>query len=277
MTYRTFLPAFAGLALGAVVLFAGCSSEAPQRPQASAPSRHDESEHAHAEGVKALGDYHARILVDEDAVLRLVILSGKDENKINRIDRQDVIAYVQVANQPHGAKKLTLKPEPQPGDPEGKTSQFAAALPEEFRGRPLVVTLRLNIGGEVYSPEFSSVPGSGGHGGHGGMPKPVASDKERELFLTPGGIYTAADIKANGGLTPSQKFAHIDGWPHDDDLKPGDKVCPVTKNKADPRCDWIVNGQRYEFCCPPCLQKFVGWAKTAPEKVKEPSAYVYKE
>jgi hypothetical protein len=63
-------------------------------------------------------------------------------------------------------------------------------------------------------------------------------------------------------------------WAHEDDLKAGDKVCPVTANKADPQCEWYVNGQKYEFCCPPCLEKFVGWAKTQPDKVKPPEAYV---
>jgi len=93
------------------------------------------------------------------------------------------------------------------------------------------------------------------------------------LFLTPGGIYTTADIEANGKTTPSVKYKDI-SWPHADDLRKGDTVCPVTTNKADPRCNWIVNGKKYEFCCTPCLDKFVKWAKQDPKKIKKPEEYV---
>ena len=30
-----------------------------------------------------------------------------------------------------------------------------------------------------------------------------------------------------------------------------------------------VNGKRYEFCCTPCLDKFVKWAKEKPDKIKD--------
>ena len=85
-----------------------------------------------------------------------------------------------------------------------------------------------------------------------------------------------ADIEANGNTIPTLKFKGID-WPHDENRKPGDKLCPVTNQKADPRCSWIVNGKKYEFCCPPCVNKFVRWAKTEPEKIKDPDIYVYKD
>jgi hypothetical protein len=93
------------------------------------------------------------------------------------------------------------------------------------------------------------------------MPEGVrGTPLERKLFLTPGGIYTAADIEANGNTMPSEKFKGI-SWPHDDELQAGDKVCPVTANKTYPRCYWIVNAKKYEFCCTPCLDKFLKWAK----------------
>ena len=55
-----------------------------------------------------------------------------------------------------------------------------------------------------------------------------------------------------------------------------DKICPVTKNKAEAECAWVVQGQRYEFCCPPCLDKFMRWAHNEPEKVKNANEYVFK-
>lgn len=128
-------------------------------------------------------------------------------------------------------------------------------------------TISGKINGKPYSGEFS-------HKAHDEMPAAVGSDREAVLYLTPGGIYSVKDIKENGNTVPSVKFKGKT-WLHDDDLKAGDKICPVTKNKAEAECAWIVNDKKYEFCCPPCLDKFVGWAKTQPDKVKKPTDYVY--
>jgi hypothetical protein len=48
----------------------------------------------------------------------------------------------------------------------------------------------------------------------------------------------------------------------------------VTSNKAEAACVWVVSGKKYLFCCNPCIDKFVKWAKDTPEKIKDPSAYV---
>jgi hypothetical protein len=97
----------------------------------------------------------------------------------------------------------------------------------------------------------------------------------REMYLKPGGIYTLADIKANGNTVPDEKFKGKI-WEHADDLKIGDKVCPVTNNKAEKECAWTVQGQTYEFCCPPCLDKFIGWAHHQPERIKDTKDYVFR-
>jgi YHS domain-containing protein len=114
------------------------------------------------------------------------------------------------------------------------------------------------------------LPGS--HEGEG-MPAVMADDEARALYLTPGGIYTEADIAANGNQTGNQKFR---GFVPKHDLKPkvGDKICPITLTKANPQCSWIVGGKTYEFCCPPCVEEFVKLAKEQPEEVKEPADYV---
>ena len=103
----------------------------------------------------------------------------------------------------------------------------------------------------------------------GGIP-----EKDRTMFLVPGGIYTAADIAANGSTTPGVKFKDID-WDHGKPVA-GEKVCPVTDNKADPKCAWIVGGKTYEFCCTPCVRNFVELAKKEPAKIKKPEEYVQK-
>jgi hypothetical protein len=268
------------LALAALgVLVAGCG-KTDKTPVVAVPSgkAHDATEHGHTKGTEALGDYHARIAVEQGGVLKLFIL-GMDETKVASIVEQEVPGLLQVEGDAQGVP-IVLQPDRQPGDPPGKTSQFSVTVPEALRGKALIADLRIMINGEPYRPRFASVPGSGhGKDGHG-MPTAAAGDNERELFLTPGGIYTAADIQANGNTTPSQKFKGKQFHMFDEqepDLKAGDKVCPVTFNRSTPECTWIVNGKKYEFCCPPCLNKFVALAKKQPEKIKAPEAYVYKE
>src|SRR5262245_62641354 len=108
----------------------------------------------------------------------------------------------------------------------------------------------------------------------GGAPKPT--EREVALFLTPGGIYTHDDIQKNGNTVPAVKFYGVE-WSHDDNPKVGDMLCPVTVQKSDDKCTWWINGKRYEFCCPPCLEKFVRMAKESPDKVKDPAEYLKKE
>lgn len=94
-----------------------------------------------------------------------------------------------------------------------------------------------------------------------------------ELYLTPAGKYTAADIDANGRQTAGQKYASFRAR-HDFDPQPGDAVCPITRTKASAACTWIVAGHKYEFCCPPCIDEFVQLAKERPEEVELPDRYV---
>jgi hypothetical protein len=115
----------------------------------------------------------------------------------------------------------------------------------------------------------------GGHDGGDDMPAGVDADEERALYLTPGGIYTEADIKANGSMTAGDKYK---GKMAKHDMKPkaGDKVCPITMTKANPKFTWIIGGKTYEFCCPPCIDEYVLLAKTSPKEVLDPSEYIKK-
>jgi YHS domain-containing protein len=107
------------------------------------------------------------------------------------------------------------------------------------------------------------------------MPTKVVDEAERQLYLTPGGKYSAEDIKANGNLTAGQKYAGFKAK-HDRDPKPGDRICPITDTKANPKCTWVIGGKTYSFCCPPCIDEFVRLAKENPDKVKNPDEYVQK-
>ncbi len=104
---------------------------------------------------------------------------------------------------------------------------------------------------------------------------PKAKDPMSVLFLTPGGRYTEADIRANGRKTVAQKYPGFMAA-HDPKPQPGDRVCPITDTKANPKLTWVVGGKTYPFCCPPCVVEFVKKAKTNPASIKEPAAYVKK-
>ncbi len=107
------------------------------------------------------------------------------------------------------------------------------------------------------------------------MPEKVTGEEERKLYLTPGGKYAEADIKASGGTTASEKFKGVKAE-HDVKPKPGDRVCPVSKAKANPKLAWVVGGKEYLFCCPPCVDVFVRKGKEKPDELKPPEDYVQK-
>lgn len=111
------------------------------------------------------------------------------------------------------------------------------------------------------------------HDGHGSKePEQRAGDEERKVLFTPGGKYTQADIDANGDQQAWEKLKGLMAR-HDAKPKPGDKTCPISETKANPRFTWIVGGKTYEFCCSPCVVEFVSRAKEHPEAIKEPESY----
>ncbi|MES2462689.1 MAG: hypothetical protein V4671_19070 [Armatimonadota bacterium] len=102
--------------------------------------------------------------------------------------------------------------------------------------------------------------------------KPLSA-ADKALFLTPGGLYTAADIAANGSTSAYQKYASVVPE-HDAKVKAGDAVCPISETKPNPQLKWVIGGKNYTFCCPPCIAEFVKKAKTNPASIKAPEAYV---
>jgi hypothetical protein len=236
-----------------------------------------EGEHAHKPGghggiIVEIGrdNYHAEAVFEKGGVLRLYTL-GQDEAKIQEVESQTLTGYVK----PEGGTEATsfvLRPVPQAGDAEGKTSQFVANLPKELAGKSLEVTIpSIRIGSERFRLGFKSVPAA--HDEE--LLDKVSGDEERQLYLTAGGMYTEADIKANGNMTASQKFKGVMSS-HDRKPKTGEKICPITRTKANPKITWVVGGKTYEFCCPPCIDEFVKTAKEHPEEIKEPGSYLKK-
>ena len=149
----------------------------------------------------------------------------------------------------------------------------------------VALTAAALVGCSAPAPESTppATPAKGEHahkpGAHGGHTEPevekVTDDEERKLYLTPGGVYTDADIAANGSATASQKFKGIKAA-HDVKPQPGDKLCPISMTKANPKFSWVVGGKVYEFCCPPCVDEFLALAKEKPAEVKPPDFYIKK-
>ncbi len=288
---RKFLIAATGLGVVAAALFiVGCSQAPSQtlntesgeannstaQSMVTTPAMEGDEVHGHKPGahggiIVSLGrdSYHVEAIVTNEGQLRLHTL-GNDETRVIDVQIQDLLAYVKTPDASDSIS-VEVKPMPQPGDAEGKASLFVAQLPDALMGQTIDVTIpNITIGGERFRLGFTTRTEQ--HGSEA-MPAKVANDAEEQLYLTPGGAYTQADIEANGKVTASQKFA---GFQATHDLKPkvGDKICPVTLTKANPKCSWIIAGKAYEFCCPPCVDEFVGLAKSKPEEVKPPDQYV---
>lgn len=262
------------------ILLLGCSQREPS--VSSAPAHQEEgggaSEHAHIEGshggtMVSIGadDYHAEVVFESGGKVHLFLL-GADQRKVIEVDRQTVPAFARLEGD-REASAIRFEPDPQAGDEEGKTSAFVVQLSEDLAGREFVVTIPgFRIAGERYRVEFAS-QAEDGTDHEIDVPDKVVSDAEEELYLRPGGKYTRADIQANGDVTATVRFAGLRAT-HDLKPKPGDPICPITLTKADRRFSWVVGGQTYQFCCPPCVDEFVQRAKSHPDEILAPEDYV---
>jgi hypothetical protein len=267
-------PAAVSLAAASALYLAGCS-ESPSAPAAKPTNAVGEAEHGHKPGahggiIVEIGrdNFHAEAIFERAGTLRLYIL-GKDETRVQEVELQELTAYAKAQGGSESSP-FALKAQPQPGDADGKTSLFVGELPRELRGRPVEVTIPgIRVAGERFRLSFaSSTPRH-----DAAVPAAVAGDKARKLYLTPGGLYTDADIEANGATTAAEKYKGVLSN-HDMEPAAGDQICPVTATKADRQFTWVVGGRTYEFCCPPCIDEFVKLAKEQPAKVKSPQEYV---
>lgn len=266
----------ASCVLPVLALLAGCSqpNAEPKAPPVVVKTPGD-SEHGHKASqhggiIVSIGadSYHAEAVFEKGGALRLFMLD-RDESKILEIDAQPLSGFAKAEGD-GDAEPITLRPDPTPADAKGKTSRFVAQLPPALVGKKLEVTVQdVRIAGGRFRLAFQSNPAKDDHDA---MPVGVAGDDERKLYLTPAGKYTAADIKANGNVTASTKFKGVKAV-HDMKPKAGDPICPVTMTKANEKFAWVVGGQTYTFCCPPCVDEFVQTAKEKPDEIKEPDFY----
>ncbi|MCE9562407.1 MAG: hypothetical protein K8U57_10170 [Planctomycetes bacterium] len=239
-------------------------------------NHHGSSEHEHPPGphggtMVAVGRenrFHVEAVFDRSGQV-WVYTYGEDESQVHPVEAQPVPATVRRPSDPTEFSVL-LSPEPQPGDPPGKASRFAGRLPKELDGgRIELVVPAMTLVGERHWFAVKSE----GEWHRNPMPEKVTAEEERKLYLTPGGKYTEADIKANGGVAASEKFKGLKAG-HDAKPKPGDRICPISRTKADPKFTWVIGGQESQFCCPPCVDEFVKKAKERPDEVMPPESYV---
>lgn len=284
-----------------LLLIVGCKKTGPESLKQAAPvvpvetretketGETSVTEHGHVPGVHggimvSLGrdSHHLEAVFEQGGKLRVYTL-GADETRVIDVEAKDWSAFVKRQGDER-ALPMVLSPEPQDGDAEGRASLFVGQLPAELAGEPVQVTISpIVIDGERFRASFASSDGETAHEGamHGdadavSMPDKIAESAEANLYLTPGGLYTLEDIEANGRVTASQKFAGIRSA-HDMKPKVGDRICPVTQTKANPAFEWVIGGQRYLFCCPPCVDEFLKQAKEDPESIAPAESFVKQE
>ncbi len=246
---------------------------------------HATREHAHrsAHGgrVQPAGRHHVELLLERGGGVRLFIL-GEDETELRPLPERELAAHVELAGSQE-AIPLTLRAAPQPGDPPGTASLFQGELPPG--GDPAHLTasvpsegrryrVRFDLG-ETHAEEGAAHPDPAAANAPSTTPMPQARDMQEEerLYAQPGGGYTAADIRVNGTRPPSVKYRGVPVR-HDSQPQPGDRICPITRTKANPEFPWSVGGKNYRFCCPPCIDEFVQQARTDPASLPSPEAYV---
>jgi YHS domain-containing protein len=248
------------------------SSDAPSLKSGDSALEHGHKSGEHGGIMISLGrdSYHVEAVVDTTGWIRLYTL-GKDETRVIDVESQTLKGFVKAEGDSQ-AESISFEPQPQEGDTDKRTSLFVGKLPEELVGRRLDVTIpNIRIDGERFRLGFQS--GQESHGDTSEMPDKLSDGEDKELYLTIGGRYTAADIAANGNMTAMQKFKGIKSS-HNMNPAPGDRTCPISGTKANPKFTWVIDGKPYLFCCPPCVDEFVKMAKGSNDPLPAPESYV---
>jgi YHS domain-containing protein len=257
----------------ALVVVAGCNRDqagVSNKTDAPAAQGAASKDHGHEVGPHGgplvewgEGEFHAEFTVDHNTREATIYILGADAKQPKPITTDKVLLSIK---QP--LMQLELKPLPHAGESDGLSSRYVARHDVFATERSFAGSISAVVNGKPYIGDFQEKEHEGGHGTGASV-----DAKEAALFLTPGGVYTDADIKANGGVVPSIKYKNFKSA-HDFKPKRGDKICPITLTKANDKLTWVVNGKTYEFCCPPCLEEFVQMAKERPTELKDPAQYV---
>ncbi len=257
-----------------LIVFCACLVGCSKAPDATTKptSGHDDHDLSSQHGgvLVEIGDNvaHAEAVFEANGTIRLFIL-GRNAKTVLEIQSQTMEAFAT----PEGgtsATKILFEAAPQNGDTPGKSSVFVAKLPLLLIDPSMSISIpNVRVGDDRYRIAFrrSAVSTT-----HDAMPTKRPDSEADLLFTKPGGLYTEADIKANGTKVPGEKYKGIKSN-HNTEAKPGDKICPISETLANPQFTWIIGGKTYEFCCTPCVEEFVDLAKVKPANVKPPESY----
>ncbi len=227
----------------------------------------------HGGQIQSVGDNHLEAALGPNGSLSLYVM-GITERIACPLPVTTVWAKTGT-----GDTKVLLHAVPQPGEPKGEASVFTGELPAERTGKATALTLSVPLPGGERTVRFDLGPGAAASAApvHDTAATMVTASAvtpaQKALFLTPGGAYTQADIWANGGMTPDQKYQGMMASHHLHPQK-GTYTCPITMTQANTKFAWVVGGKKYLFCCPPCISEFVKNAKTHPHDLKPPDSYI---
>jgi hypothetical protein len=245
------------VALVGFATLSGCLNRATQakKNNPKTEEKHDHAETGPHGGPLAEWEeiYHAEFTVDHGKKQVVVYILGEKPTAAPTIEADKITKVKLTVLEPKPQVQLDLVHDAKLSDAKGIA--FVGTHDVFAKPADLKLSISGNVDGKPYVGDVT-----------------YAAPKETALYLQPGGIYSPADVLANGNTTPDEKFKGK-RWIHHA-LKPGDRICPVTDKKANAECAWIVQGQRYEFCCPPCLDTFMGWAHYEESKIKDADTYV---
>ena len=211
--------------------------------------------------------YHVEFVVEPTGVVHLFPLDESATRPL-AVDSRPLIFTVQ-SSPAEDAFPVMLRPVPEDGTPDGTTTRFVGRLPARaVHGKLRVRFTEFTLRGERCRFEFEWVSPIGDEAFRAAF-----HEEQRRIFLSAGGKYLQSDIRANGCRSADAKFvATVPA--HDHSPKPGDRSCPVSGSKAEPTFAWVIGGQKYWFCCQPCIDEFVLLAKERPEGVQPAERFV---
>ncbi len=211
--------------------------------------------------------YHVEFVVEPTGRVRVYPL---DESATKPLPVEAQLLVLSVEGPAAGEPAPVMLRPANTSEPAGTTTQFVGRLPARaINGRMTVRFTEFKVSGERYRFEFvwDSPVGEEAF-------RTLYRDEQRRIFLSPGGKYLDSDIRDNGGLSADAKFAAA-APTHDHAPKPGNRVCPVSGFKAEATITWVVGGEKYVFCCQPCIDEFVLLAKEKPHEVQPAARYVH--
>jgi YHS domain-containing protein len=211
--------------------------------------------------------YHVEFVVEPTGVVHLFPLDESATQPLP-VDSQPLVFTVQSSPEAE-TYSVMLRPVPDEGTAGAKTTRFVGRLPARaVNGKLRVRFTEFKVHGERFRFEFDWVSPIGYEAFRAAF-----KDEQQRLFLSTGGKYLDGDIRENGGCPSDAQWAAA-APSHDHAPKTGDRLCPVSGIKAEATFTWAISGQKYWFCCQPCIDEFVLLAKEKPDMVKPVEHYV---